>query len=229
MDIEGLGPALVDQLVDRGLVRSTPDLYRLTVDQLKELEHVGEKSARNLAERIEASKHRDFARILTALGIRRVGVRNARLLAAEFPTAAVLARATEEQIAAVPGVGAVVARSVARYFRSADGRKTIRALRNSGVAMGSGGKAKGAGRRLAGKTVVLTGTLASLGREQAEEAVYRSGGKPTSSVSRRTDFVVVGKEPGAKFDKARSLGVKTLTERQFLRLLGGPKPRRSAM
>lgn len=223
MNIEGLGPALIDQLVDRGLVRSLPDLYRLTVDRLTELEHVGRTSAQKLLDEIAASKDRELVRLLTGLGIRHVGVRNARLLAGEFGTVDALARAPEEQIAGVPGVGSVAAHSAYRYFHSATGRRTVRQLRALGVSMSARHRTKRRSGKLAGKTVVITGTLANLTREQAEEAVYRAGGKPTSSVSRQTDLVVVGEEPGSKLNKARELGIKTLSDKQFLRLIGGGK------
>ncbi|MBL9094832.1 MAG: NAD-dependent DNA ligase LigA [Planctomycetaceae bacterium] len=220
MNIEGLGPALVDQLVDRGLVRSLPDLYRLTVDRLTELEHCGRTSAQKLLDEIAASKDRELVRLLTGLGIRHVGVRHARLLADEFGTIDALTRAPEERIAGVPGVGAVVAHSVYRYFRSATGRKTVRELRALGVSMSARHPTKRRSGKLAGKTVVITGTLANMTREQAEEAVSRGGGKPTSSVSRATDLVVVGKKPGSKFDKARKLGIRTLTDKQFVQIVG---------
>jgi DNA ligase (NAD+) len=223
MDIEGLGPALIDQLVDGGLVRSLPDLYRLTEGQLVELEHIGEKSAQNLLENIEASKKRGLARLLTGLGIRHVGDRNARLLAAEFDSMDKLSKASEDQVARTAGFGTVVAHSVHQFFHSEEGWKTIEELRHFGVKMTEKAAAKRAGRKgkLAGKTVVVTGTLERFSRDEVEDLIHQLGGTAASSVSGNTDFVVAGSDPGSKLDRARELGVSVLSERQFLQRIGG--------
>jgi DNA ligase (NAD+) len=220
MDIEGLGPALIDQLVDRGPVRSLPDLYRLTQDALVGLERVGQKSAQNLLDAIAASKERGLARVLTGLAVRHVGERNARLLADEFGGIDALLKASAERLASVAGIGPVVAESVHQFFHSASGRKTIGELRGFGLKMTEPRKAKGA-TRLAGKTVVVTGTLDRFSREEVEDLIRELGGKPTGSVSKNTDYVVAGVEPGSKLAKARTLGVKVLSEGEFLRLIGG--------
>jgi DNA ligase (NAD+) len=222
MDIEGLGPALIDQLVDGGLVRSLPDLYRLTEDQLVELERVGEKSARNLLENIEASKERGLARLLTGLGIRHVGDRNARLLAEEFGSMDRLLKASEDQLARTAGLGQVVAHSVHQFFHSEAGRKTVEELRDFGVKMTEAAAARRARTKgkLAGKTVVVTGTLERFTREEVEDLIHRLGGKAASSVSHKTDFVVAGTEPGSKLEQARELGIPVLSERQFLHEIG---------
>ncbi len=222
MDIEGLGPALIDQLVDRGLVRSLPDLYRLTRDRLVGLEHIGEKSARNLLDGIATSKGRGLAHLLTGLGIRHVGERNARLLAEEFGSMDRLVKASAERLARVPGLGEVVAHSVHPFFHSDAGRKTVEALRHFGVKMTEQAARKGARTKgkLAGKTLVVTGTLQRFTREEVEDLIHRLGGKAASSVSSRTDFVVAGEEPGSKLDRARELGVPVLSERQFLHRIG---------
>jgi len=221
MDIEGLGPALIDQLVDQGMVRSLADLYRLTVDQLAELERMGKKSAQNVIDGIAASKERGLARVLTGLAIRHVGERNARLLAEHFGDAGRLAAASAEEIAAIPGIGPVVAASVHDFFRSHAGRKLIAELADLGVKLSEARKpAKPADGVLAGKTIVVTGTLQNFGRKEVEELIHQLGGKATSSVSKKTDFVVAGTDAGSKLDKARQLGIRVLDEEEFLRLIG---------
>jgi DNA ligase (NAD+) len=221
MDIAGLGEKLIDQLVDRGLVRSLPDLYRLTADQLLGLERMGVKSARKLLEQIEASKKRGLTRLLTGLGIPHVGERNARLLAEEFGSIDRLASASEDRLARVPSIGPTVARSVVSFFESPQGHKTIEELRELGVAMTEARESKAkADGQLAGKTLVVTGKLNKLSREKAEELIHRLGGKPASSVSRKTDYLVLGEDPGSKLEKAKELGVKILDEKAFLQLVG---------
>jgi DNA ligase (NAD+) len=222
MDIEGLGPALVEQLVDRGLVRSLPDLYRLRPGDLKGLEHIGTRSAEKLCDAIEESKRRGLRRLLTGLGIRHVGERNARLLAERFRELRQLMQASAEEVAGIPGIGPVVGASAFRFFHSAAGRKTIDELDALGLRMTAdrAGKVNRTANKLAGKTVVVTGTLSSLKRQEAEELIYGAGGNAVSSVSANTDLVVVGSEPGTKLVRARRLGVKTINEKQFLKLLG---------
>jgi DNA ligase (NAD+) len=206
MDIEGLGPELIDRLVDQKLVQALPDLYRLTMDQLMEVERMGKKSAQNLLDRIAASKDRGLAKVLTGLGIRHVGDRNARLLA--------------EEIARTAGVGQVVSQSVREFLHSETGRKTIQELRRFGVKMAEKKAVPAKDGKLAGKTVVVTGTLGHFSREEVEDLIHRLGGKAASSVSRKTDFVVAGDEPGSKLDKAKQLGIKVVGEKEFLRLAG---------
>jgi DNA ligase (NAD+) len=221
MDIEGLGPALIDQLVDRGLVQSLPDLYRLRLEQLVELEYIGKKSAQNLLAGIAASKQRGLARVLTGLGIRHVGTRNARLLAEEFGTIDALMKSSEQRLARIPGVGPVVAASVHQFLHSETGRKTIEELRSFGVKMKEEKASRDKhGTELAGKTVVVTGTLERFTREEVEELIRQRGAKVGSSVSHKTSYVLVGKEPGSKLDKARALGIDVLSEAEFLKLIG---------
>jgi DNA ligase (NAD+) len=219
LDIAGLGPRLVDQLVDRGLVRSLPELYRLSKGRLVELERLGEKSAENLLGQIEASKGRGLARVLAGLAIRHVGERNARLLAEEFGGIDALLDASEGRLAQVPGIGPVVAAGVHRFLHSPGGRAVIEELRGLGVKLTE--EATGGAAPLAGKTVVVTGTLAHFSRKEIEDLIHRVGGKPTGSVSGKTDYVVAGESPGSKLDRARELGVPVLDEQQFLRLIGG--------
>jgi DNA ligase (NAD+) len=219
MDIEHLGEAVIEQLVDRGLVRDFADLYTLTVPQLSELERLAEKSATNLVRAIEASKTRGLARLLYALGIRYVGERGARLLAEHFATMDRLLAAGQDEIGAIHGIGPRIAESVRLFFDQPANQKAVERLREVGVVMTEAGAAQGP-KPLAGKSVVLTGTLARLSRDEAKALVTRLGARVTSSVSRKTDYVVVGREPGSKADDARRLGVTVLEEREFLRLCG---------
>jgi DNA ligase (NAD+) len=224
MDIEGLGPALIDQLVDGGLVKSLPDLYHLNLDQLCKLERMGEKSAQNLLDGIEASKSRGLSRVLTGLAIRHIGERNARLLADEFGDIEVLLEAAPDRLQQVEGIGSVVADSVHQFFHSDSGRKTIDALREAGVKMTEPKKSKAAkegASPIAGKTIVVTGTLVHFQREEIERLIHDLGGKPAGSVSKKTDFVVAGEKAGSKLDKAKQLGVKVISEEEFMRMVGG--------
>ncbi len=217
MDIEGLGPALIDQLVDRNIVRSLPDLYNLDAVQIAELERMGEKSAQNVVESIHSSRDRGLTRVLTALGIRHVGERNARLLAGDFGNIHSLTAATEERLAQIPGVGPIVAESVYRFFHSNAGNQTITELENHGVIMTEPMEQKTESSQsvIEGKTFVITGTMARFSRVQMEELILKNGGKTTSTVTRHTDYVVAGNNPGSKLDKARELGVKILSEEEF--------------
>lgn len=223
MDIEGLGTALIDQLVDTGLVRSIPDLYRLTLEPLVELERMGKKSAQNLLAGIEASKERGLCRLLTGLGIRHVGDHVAELLATEFGNIDDLMNASVERLAQVEGIGQERAESIHRFFQSAAGRKTIQELRSLGVKLTEDVRpapAAAGGKGLTGKTFVVTGTLSRYGREEIEELIKKLGGKATSSVSKKTDYVVAGEKAGSKLDKARQLGVPVLSEEEFEKLIG---------
>lgn len=220
MDIEHLGEAVVEQLVDRGLVRHFADLYVLDVAQLAGLERLAEKSAANLHAAIQASKARGLARLLFALGIRYVGENVARILAMEFGQMARLAEAAEEALAAVHGIGPRIASSVALFFRQAETPRLIAALDRAGVQMAE--QASAGPKPLLGKAFVLTGGLESLTRDQAKETIRRLGGRVAGSVSTKTDYVVVGIDPGSKLDEARRLGIATLDEPAFRKLLGLP-------
>jgi DNA ligase (NAD+) len=220
MRIEGLGDALAEQLVESGLVRSLPDLYRLTRVQLLELERIGKKSADNLLAQIDASKERGPARVLTGLGIRMVGESVAELLASEFGTIDNLLQATPERLAQIEGIGPERAESIHRFFQSERGRKTVEDLRAVGVKLEGQARARPAsGADLTGKTFVVTGTLAQYSREELEELIKKHGGKATASVSKNTDYVVAGEKAGSKLEKARALGVTVLTEQEFERLI----------
>jgi DNA ligase (NAD+) len=221
MDIDGLGAKIIDQLVDGEWVKTPADLYKLTVEQLAELERMGEKSARNLVDAIERSKSTTLARFLYALGIRDVGEATAGALAAHFGTLEALQGATEEQIQEVPDVGPVVAAHVHNFFQQEHNREVIEELRARGVHWpAQKARAPAVEGALSGKTFVLTGTLDSMSRDQAADRIAALGGKVSGSVSKKTSYVVVGAEPGSKLKKAQDLGVEILDEAAFLKLLG---------
>jgi DNA ligase (NAD+) len=219
MDIEHLGEMVIAQLVDRGMVHDFSDLYTLTVDELAGLDRLAKKSAQNLVDAIEASKTRGFSRLLNGLGIRMVGERAAQLLAARFGTMEALQAATEDQINEIYGIGPQIARAVAGFFALPDNKKTIEHLRRAGVQMREEGATDGP-KPLDGKTLVLTGGLRNLTRDQAKDLIIRLGGRVSGSVSKKTDFVVVGEDAGSKADDAERLGVTTLDESAFLKLVG---------
>ncbi len=223
MDIEGLGEALIDQLVDKGLVRSLPDIYRLTADQLVELERMGKKSAQNLLDGIAASKERGLTRVLTGLTIRQVGEHVAELLAAEFGDIDDLLNASVERLAQVEGIGPERAENIHKFFQSTAGRKAVADLRSLGVKMTEDSRPKPAevgGADLTGKTLVVTGTLERYSRDEVEDLIKKLGGKATGSVSKSTDYLIAGEKAGSKLDKARELGVPVLTEAQFEKMIG---------
>ncbi|MDE2060009.1 MAG: NAD-dependent DNA ligase LigA [candidate division NC10 bacterium] len=217
MDIEHLGEAVVEQLVDRKLVREFADLYRLDVDTLAGLERLAQKSATNLYNAIQGSKGRGLSRLLFALGIRYVGEHVATILAQHYGSMDRLEQAPEEELAEIYGIGSRIAQSVALYFRQSENRRQIEQLRGVGVSMKEAGVTAGP-RPLAGKTFVLTGGLETLTRDEAKELIAQAGGRVTSSVSSKTDYAVVGKDPGSKFDDAKRLGVPTLDEAAFKKL-----------
>lgn len=219
MDIEGLGDKLIDQLVDRGLVRTYADLYRLTKDQLLSLERMGEKSASKSLANIEASKQRGLSRLLAALAIRHVGTKVAGILARQFRSIDRLSQATVGELSSIPDIGPVIAQSVYDFLHSERGRRIIDELKACGVKMTEELSAAEQDTVLAGKTIVVTGTLKNYSRQAIEELIERLGGHAASSVSRKTDFVVAGENPGSKLDKARALGVKVITEEEFEELI----------
>jgi DNA ligase (NAD+) len=214
MDIEGMGPALIDQLVDKGLVNSLTDLYALTAGQLETLERMGGKSAKKIMAGVSASKDRGLTRVLTSLSIRHIGERNARLLAEEFGNINDLISAPEERLAQIPGVGPIVAESVRSFFQSRAGIDIIENLKKYGVKMSEEVTRQKtvSGSRFEGKTFVVTGTLSHFSRAEMEELIRRHGGKTTSSVSKKTDYVVAGVDPGSKLEKARELGIAVIGE-----------------
>ena len=220
MDIEGLGARLIEQLVDGEHVSSAADLYRLTLDELAGLERMAEKSAANLIQALEASKETTLPRFLYALGIRDVGEATAAALATHFGSLDHLMEATMDEVQEVPDVGPVVAEHVHNFFREKHNRDVIAALRKSGVRWPDIERVEKSELPLAGKTIVLTGTLESMERHQAQERIRALGGKASGSVSAKTDFVVAGASAGAKLQKAEKLGITVLDEDQFLQLIG---------
>ncbi|HEV2521872.1 MAG TPA: NAD-dependent DNA ligase LigA [Candidatus Acidoferrales bacterium] len=223
MNIDGLGEKIVDQLVDKGMVKDFADLYELKLGEVAALERMAEKSAQNLLDEIAASKNNSLARLIYALGIRFVGERTGQLLADHFASLPKLAEATKEELEEVPEVGPKVAQSIADFFSESANRKLIQRLGDEGVKM-TEKRAAPLDTRFAGKTFVFTGALARRSRDEGGAEVVRHGGKVSGSVSKLTDFVVVGADPGSKYDKARALGVTILNEGEFEDLLAGRRP-----
>jgi len=218
MNIDGLGEKIVDQLVDQGMVKDAADLYALKLEPLAALERMAEKSAQNLLDEIEASKQNSLARLIYALGILFVGERTAQLLAEHFGDLEALAKASEEELTEVPEVGPKVAASIAEFFSEPANRELIKKFKKAELKFTEERKAPKS-TKFAGKTFVFTGTLAHRSREEAAELVISHGGKTSNSVSKQTDYVVVGADPGSKHDKAKSLGVTILDEAGFEKLL----------
>jgi len=225
MDIEGLGDKLVEQLVATGIVRDYADLYRLSVGDLVPLERMGEKSAENLVTAIAESRTRGLARVLNGLGIRHVGPRVATILTDRFGSIARLAAATVDDLAAVDEIGPVIAATVHEWLASDDGRGVIDGLASAGVLLEAPqGTAPAADGPLVGKTLVVTGTLDRSSRDEAEARIRAAGGRASSSVSKKTDWLVAGRDAGSKLEKAKKLGVKVVDELGFEKLLAGDTP-----
>jgi len=218
MDIDGLGEKIVDQFVDKGLVKDVADLYALKEEEVAELERMAEKSAQNLLEEIEASKKNSLARLIYALGIQFVGERTGQLLAEHFSSLEELAAAKEEELEQVPEVGPKVAASIVEFFSEPSNRQLIKKLANAGVRPTTQ-RREVKSDKLAGKTFVFTGTLVNRTREEAGAIVQQHGGKVSGAVSNKTNYVVVGTDPGSKYDKAKELGVTILDESEFEKLL----------
>jgi DNA ligase (NAD+) len=220
MDIEGMGEVLVNQLVDNQLVHDVADIYSLTAEQLAALERMGEKSAANVVTAIAESKKRELWRLIHGLGILHVGEGGARKLADHFHDLNALASTDIEKLQEAEDVGPVMAQSVHDFFHNPRNQAVIEKLRKAGIKMKEKATPKAAAAGpFAGKTVVVTGTLAKLSRDEAKEALREAGATVTDSVSKKTDFLIVGEDAGSKLDKARSLGVKTLTEQEFVKML----------
>ena len=217
MNIDGMGEALVNQLSDRGLVKDVADIYRLKKSDLLSLERMGEKSAQNVLDEIEASKKLPLERVIYGLGIRFVGERTAQFLAEHFGSMEALMKASEEELQEATEVGPRIAESIAEFFREPKNRKLVEELRNRGLQLI--GQKKERGTQLAGKTFVLTGTL-TLPRDQAKKIIEDAGGRVSGSVSKKTDYVVAGADAGSKLDKAKELGVSVIGEKDLEKLLG---------
>ena len=219
MDIDGMGDVLVDQLVNRGIVRSVADIYGLTVEQLMELERMGQKSAEKVWRNIDASRKQPLPRVLNGLGIPFVGERTAQILAETFGSLDAIAAADEETLQQAEEVGPKVSQSIRQFFHERRNRDLVERLRQAGLTFEHAIKVKAAAGKLAGKVFVLTGTLPNLSREDAKERIEAAGGKVTGSVSKKTDYVVAGADPGSKLDKANSLSVPVIGEPELLALL----------
>lgn len=219
MDIRGLSYSRIEQLISEGLVHDAADLYTLRRDKLLKLEGYAEKGTDALLAAIDASKSQPLSRLLAALGIRHVGAIAAQLLARHFGNLDDLARATKDEIAAVRGVGDIIADGVVAYFSERSAKRLIEKLRAAGVNFAEPRQVT-AGGALAGKTVVITGTLPTMSRTKATEIVEQAGGRVTNSVSKATSFLVAGEEAGSKLEKARSLGVEIIDEAELLRRAG---------
>jgi DNA ligase (NAD+) len=217
MNIDGMGDALVNQLTERGLVKNVADIYKLTKADLLSLERMGEKSAQNILDEIENSKKLPLERVIYGLGIRMVGERTAQFLAEHFGSMEELEKAGVEELQAVNEVGPRIAESIVEFFSIAANRKLIERLREAGLTLT--GQKKRRGTKLAGKTFVLTGTLAHFTRDEAKKMIEDAGGKVTGSVSKKTDYVVAGADAGSKLDKATQLGVKVIDEKELDQLL----------
>ena len=217
MDIEGLGPALVEKFLENGIISSVCDLYHLEVEKIASLDKMGKKSAENLISAISKSKDNDLSRLIFALGIRHVGARNAKILAMHFLSLDALMKADEEQISVVEEIGEVIARSIVNFFRQSQNREIVENLRQSGVNFNCyETKSEGV---FTGKTFVLTGTLPSLTRNEASKIITDNGGKVSSSVSKKTDYVLAGEEAGSKLEKANALGIKVISEDEFKNMI----------
>jgi len=216
MDIEGIGPSLIDQLVDNGLVRDAADLYGLKKEQLLTLEGIAEKSSRNIIEAIQASLDRDFESVLFSLGIRHVGKTTADVLARALGSMDRIRTASVEELSKVEGIGQVVGGAIRDFMDNPNNRELLERLRKNGLKMEGPRTAKGP---LTGKVFLFTGELASMARSEAEAAVEALGGKAGPSVTKATDYVVAGKDPGSKLAKARNMKKTILDEKAFLELI----------
>lgn len=218
MDIDGVGPAVLEQMVNAGLVHNPADLYSLTVQDIAQLDRMGDKSARNAVHAIKESRSRDLSKLLCALGIRQIGAKAAQVLARRFGSFDALAAATEEELTAIDDVGGITAKCLRQWLESPQSQDLISRLKAAGVNMECHDMPTA--DTLTGKTFVLTGTLSSLGRKEAEEAIARLGGKASGSVSKKTSYVVAGEEAGSKLRKAQELGIPVLSEAEFLAMIG---------
>lgn len=222
MDVEGVGPAVISQLIDRGLVKSPADLYDLTADQLAGLDRMGEKSASNALQAIDASRGRGLERLLYALGIRQVGQKAGKILAARFGTFDALAQATLEELTAIDDIGGITAAYIREWLENPQSQHLIHRLKEAGVCMES--TETPTDDRFQGMTFVLTGALSRFTRQEAQAHIEARGGKVSGSVSKKTTYLVAGEDAGSKLRKAQELGISVLTEEEFAALLDGSAP-----
>ena len=219
MNIEGLGEARVEQLIQSGLVREIPDIYSLRLEELEHLERMGQKSSQNLLDQIEKSRHVAAARLIFALGIRFVGERTAQILAQHYESLDALSASSLADLMDTEDVGPKVGESIIFFFQQPRNRELIKKLKTAGLNFRTHQAPESGPLNLAGQTFVLTGTLPSLTRDQARQHIEQAGGKVTSSISAKTDYLVVGAEPGSKLRRAEQLGTALLTEEELLKLV----------
>ena len=220
MDIENLGEEIIEQLVDTGLVKTLADIYKLGLNQLANLERMGEQSSRNLLDGIAASKSRGLARLLTGLGLRHVGENVADVLARKFISMKAFSQANEEELAAIEGIGPERAASIRGWFANTTNQELIESLEKAGIKMDESVSTVVASSALAGKSIVVTGTLLKYGREEIERRLRDLGAKASGSVSKKTDYLLAGEKAGSKLEKARELGVRIINEEEFEKLAG---------
>lgn len=216
MDIDGCGQAVLQALIDAGLVKSAADLYSLDAEQVETLERMGKKSSQNLIASIEDSKTRDLSRLLFAFGIRHVGQKAGRILSNHFGSLDAVLTASEEEMTEIRDIGATTAQSIVQWREQEQSQHLIARLREAGVNFT--GEKTATGDLFAGKTIVVTGTLPTLSRKDANTLIERLGGKAAGSVSKKTSFVVAGEAAGSKLQKANELGIPVLTEEEFLKM-----------
>jgi len=218
MDIEGCGYILVDKLVDKGILKGFDAIYSLDIETIAKLERMGEKSAQNLINAIEKSKKREFVNVLYALGIPNIGINASNLLVNEFKSIDQIINAKIEDLSKIDGIGEIVGQSIINYFKNKKNLELIEKLKKFGLRFKSK-KQISKKAFLKGKTFVFTGELDSMTRQEAQSKIRKLGGHPSSSVSKKTDFVVAGRDPGSKYKKAKKLGVKTISEQEFLNMI----------
>ena len=217
MDIEGMGPAIVEKFIENKIISSVADIYDIKVEDIETLDKLGKKSAENLVSAIEKSKENDLSKLIFALGIRHVGARNAKILAMHFGTLDKLIESDKESISSVDEIGEIIADSIVCYFEEAQNRETIEKLREAGVNfICKETKKEGV---FSGKTFVLTGTLPTMNRNEASKLIADNGGKVSSSVSKKTDYLLAGEEAGSKLDKATALGITIISEEELLNMI----------
>ena len=217
MDIEGLGPAVLEQLLDAGLISNIVDLYNLDYEKVSALERTGEKTVQNLKNAIEKSKGNDLSKLIFAFGIRHIGAKAAALISEHFGNIDSVLNASVEDFAAIEGFGSILAESAAEFFSLDDTLNMIESLKSAGLNMKSLKVVEDT--RFMGKTFVLTGTLPTMTRSEAGEIIEKFGGKTSSSVSKKTDYVLAGEEAGSKLEKAQKLGVTIISEADFLDMI----------
>lgn len=219
MNIDGLGPAIIEQMLDKKLIETAADLYYVKAEEIAELEKMGEKSAENVINALENSKKNPLYRLINALGIRHIGEKGAKILASEYNSLDKLANASEEELANIPEIGGIIAKSVTEFFEQEQNKEFIKKLKDAGVNTEETEKQESKNKIFSGMTFVLTGALSEYTRDEASEIIERLGGKTSSSVSKKTSYLLAGENAGSKYDKAVSLGINIITEEEFKNMI----------